>query len=157
MAENIYIAVKSLIVFPLKKIFSQDIFLTLVQKTKKNYVLLEFSQCVSTITNFDLWMSKGAYDIFALVINFLDGNWKPREVTIGLFKATKTTNQTLAKNLNELLDSYLRKKIIIYVKDEGANLNAMTMTFKTIMISREWKKVSMELVLGMLSPKLINN
>jgi hypothetical protein len=117
----------------------------LVQKTKKNYFLLEFSQCVSTITSFDLWMSKGAYDIFALVINFLDGNWKPRKVTIGLFETTETTSQTLARNLNELLDSYnLKKKIITYVKDEGANLNAMTMALKTIMISWEWKKVSME-------------
>ncbi len=117
----------------------------MVQKTKKNYFLLEFSQCVSTITSFDLWMSKGAYDIFALVINFLDGNWKPRKVTIGLFETTETTSQTLARNLNELLDSYnLKKKIITYVKDEGANLNAMTMALKTIMISWEWKKVSME-------------
>ncbi len=90
-------------------------------------------------------MSKGAYDIFALVINFLDGNWKPRKVTIGLFETTETTSQTLARNLNELLDSYnLKKKIITYVKDEGANLNAMTMALKTIMISWEWKKVSME-------------
>jgi hypothetical protein len=50
-----------------------------------------------------------------------------------LFEATKTTNQALAMNLNELLDSYnLRKKIIIYVKDEGANFNAMTMALKIV-------------------------
>jgi hypothetical protein len=62
---------------------------------------------------------KGAYDIFALIINFLDGNWKPRKITIGLFKVTETANQALVRNLNELLDSYnLRKKIIVYVKDE---------------------------------------
>ncbi len=62
---------------------------------------------------------KGAYDILALIINFLDGNWKPKKITIGLFKAIKITNQALARNLNELLDSYnLRKKIIVYVKDE---------------------------------------
>jgi hypothetical protein len=40
----------------------------------------------------------------------------------------KTTRQVLAKNLIALLDKYvLRKKIVIYVKNEGANLNAMTM------------------------------
>jgi hypothetical protein len=49
---------------------------------------------------------------------------------MSLFEVTKTTNQTLANNLNELLDSYnLRKKIITYVKDEGASFNAMTMAF----------------------------
>ncbi len=96
-------------------------------------MLPELSQCVSATANFDLWMSKGAYDIFALVINFLDGNWKHRKVTIGLFETTKITNQALARNLSEFLDSYnLRKKIIIYVKDEGVNLNAITMVLKTI-------------------------
>jgi hypothetical protein len=46
----------------------------LVQRKKDVYVLLEFSQCMLAITSFDLWMSKGTYDIFALVINFLDEN-----------------------------------------------------------------------------------
>ncbi len=74
------------IVFMSKKIFQQDVIPTLVQKTKEDYVLLELFQCVSATANFDLWMSKGAYDIFALVINFLDGNWKPKKVTIGFLK-----------------------------------------------------------------------
>jgi hypothetical protein len=48
-------------------------------------------------------------------------------MTIGLFEAIKTTNQTLTKNLTKLLDQYqLSKKIIAYVKDEGSNSNAMT-------------------------------
>jgi hypothetical protein len=35
--------------------------------------------------------------------------------------------------LSELLDFYnLRENIIVYVKDEGVNFNAMTMVFKTI-------------------------
>jgi hypothetical protein len=48
---------------------------------------------------FDLWMSKGVYDIFALVINFLDENWQPKKVTIGLFETTKIIGQALARNL----------------------------------------------------------
>jgi len=39
----------------------------------------------------------------------------------------------LAKNLIELLDNYaLRRKIIAYVKDEGSNLNTMTIILKSI-------------------------
>jgi hypothetical protein len=38
---------------------------------------------------FDFWMSKGAHDIFALVINFLNENWQPKKVTIGFFETTK--------------------------------------------------------------------
>jgi hypothetical protein len=44
-----------------------------------------------------------------------------------LFKATKTNGQALARSITKLLDKYgLRKKIIAYIKDEGSNLNAMT-------------------------------
>jgi len=65
-------------------------------------------------------MSKGAYDVFALVINFLSSDWQPKHVTIGLFEATNTIGQALARSLIELLDKYgLRKKIITYVKNEG--------------------------------------
>ncbi len=78
-------------------------------------------------------MFKGAYDVFALVINFLGSDWQPKHVTIGLFKATKTTSLAMVRSLIELLDKYgLRKKIITYVKDEGSSLNAMTIVLKAI-------------------------
>jgi len=42
-------------------------------------------------------------------------------VTIDLFETTKTIWQTLVKSLTKLLDKYgLRRKIIVYIKDEGA-------------------------------------
>jgi hypothetical protein len=54
-------------------------------------------------------------------------------VTIGLFETTKTISQALTRNLKELLDFYgLSKKIIAYVKDEGTNLNSMTIDLKFI-------------------------
>jgi hypothetical protein len=73
-------------------------------------------------------MSKGAHNVFALVINFFNEEWNPQHITIGLFEASETTRQTLARSyLVELLDQYdFKKKIIAYMKDEGANLNAMT-------------------------------
>jgi hypothetical protein len=56
-------------------------------------------------------MSKGAHDIFALVMNFLGFDRKPKHVTIGLFETTKNINQALAINLTKLLYHYgLRKK-----------------------------------------------
>jgi hypothetical protein len=78
-------------------------------------------------------MSKGAYDIFALAINFIDENWQPKKVTIGLFEAIEIIGQTLAKNLKEILDSYgLSKKIIVYVNNKGEKLNFMTTILKSI-------------------------
>ncbi len=80
--------------------------LELIKKTKETYVLplLNDSSCVTT--SFDLWMSKGAHDVFFLVIIFLGSNWKPKHVTFGLFEATETTKQTLVKNFIEFLDAY---------------------------------------------------
>jgi hypothetical protein len=43
---------------------------------------------------------------FSLVINFLNENWQPKKVTIGLFETTKTISQALAKILKELLGFY---------------------------------------------------
>jgi hypothetical protein len=43
----------------------------------------------------------------------------------GLFESIHIIGQTLVKNFIELLDNYaLRKKNIVYVKDEGSNLNS---------------------------------
>jgi len=78
-------------------------------------------------------MSKGVYDIFALVNIFFDENWQPKKVTIGLFEAIETIGRALARNLRKLLDYYgLSKKIIVYVKDEGENLNSMTTILKFV-------------------------
>ncbi len=62
-----------------------------MEKTKETYVfpLLNDYSCATTC--FDLWMSKGAHDVFVLVINFLGSNWKPKHVTLGLFEVTKIT------------------------------------------------------------------
>jgi hypothetical protein len=46
---------------------------------------------------------------------------------------TKTIDQALARSLTKLLDKYgLRKNIIAYVKDEGSNINVMTIALKVV-------------------------
>ncbi len=97
--------------FPSKRQFSQEILLGLVEKTSQMYVLPTLLECHFATMSFDLWMFKRAYDVFALVINLLGGDWQPKHVTIGLFKAIETTSQTLAINLIKLLNKYgLRKR-----------------------------------------------
>jgi hypothetical protein len=41
-----------------------------MEKTKQLYVLLDLIKCHSTTSSFDLCMSKGGCDIFALVFFF---------------------------------------------------------------------------------------
>jgi hypothetical protein len=78
-------------------------------------------------------MSKGAHDIFTLIIIFLGCDWQPKQVTISLFEATKITRQALTNNLTKLLDQFgLRNKIIAYVKDVGSNLNTLTIVLKFV-------------------------
>jgi hypothetical protein len=99
---------------------------------KQIYVLSKLGDCIST-TSFDLWMFKGAHDIFSNVINFLGFYQQPTHVIIGLFEATKIINQALATNLIKLFDQYgLRKKLIAYVKDEGSNIITMIIALKSI-------------------------
>jgi len=119
--------------FPSKKQFSQEILPRLVEKTSQQYVHPALANSFSTTDSFDLWISKGTYDVFALMINFFSNDWQPKHVTNGLFEAIETIGQALVRSLIELLDKYgLRKKIIVYVKDEGSNLNAMTIALKAI-------------------------
>jgi len=55
-----------------QKNISQAILIDLVEKMKQEYVLPTLKKCYFATTTFDLWMSKGAHDVFALVINFLN-------------------------------------------------------------------------------------
>jgi hypothetical protein len=49
-----------------------------VDKINQLYVLLTLAKCDSTIIIFDVWMSKGAHDMFTLVINILRMDLQPK-------------------------------------------------------------------------------
>ncbi len=87
------------------------------------------AKCQYIFPSFDLWMSKGGHDIFSLVIIFwaLIGN--QNMLPLGFFVQWIL----LAKKLIDLLEKYnLRKKIVVYVKDEGSNFNTMTIALKLV-------------------------
>jgi hypothetical protein len=54
-------------------------------------VLQSFTSIAIESTNFDLWMSHGKVDTFALVINFLSDTWVSMHISMGLFEVNKTT------------------------------------------------------------------
>jgi hypothetical protein len=70
-----------------------------VKKTNQLYVFPALAKCYYAIISFDLWMSKRTYDVFALVIKFLNNDWQPKHVTISLFEAIETLGQSLVKSL----------------------------------------------------------
>jgi hypothetical protein len=72
-----------------KNQFLQEILLRLVKKTNQLYVVHALAKCHYATTSFDLWMFKGACDVFALVINFLSSDGQPKHVIIGYLKQQK--------------------------------------------------------------------
>ncbi len=78
------------------------------------------------LANFDLWMSHGGVDTFALVTNFLNEVSVPMHVTMELFEVHETFEQSMAIQLQTLLEKYgLLHQVITFLKDEGSNLTIM--------------------------------
>jgi hypothetical protein len=79
-------------------------------------------------------MWKEAHDVFVLVIKFLGVNWQPKHINIRLFEAMHIIWHALVTSLINLLNKHgLRKKIMVYVKVDRSNRNAMTNALKSIM------------------------
>jgi hypothetical protein len=78
-------------------------------------ILLTLVERNFATTSFDFWISKGAVDIFALVINFLGIDWQPKHVTLGLFEFTNIDGKTLIKNLIELFEKCNSKKRLLFM------------------------------------------
>jgi hypothetical protein len=68
------------------------------------YVLLALDFCVMTTTSFDLWMSRLGHGTFDLVINFINSQWVPCHVIMGLFEAIDTARIAMATHVKDLLD-----------------------------------------------------
>jgi hypothetical protein len=89
------------------------------------------------ITTFDLWVSRSSYDTCAFVVNFINQDWFPCNITIGLFETLDTFGVTFVEKVKVLLEKFnLTQKVITYVKNKGANLNFLTIAF-TFVVSYE--------------------
>jgi len=81
-------------------------------------------------TTFDLWMLRLSYDIYVLVINFINPSWIPCHISVGSFEALDICSVAFVEQVKVLLVEFnLTNK---YVKDEGANLNFLTIAFTSI-------------------------
>jgi hypothetical protein len=88
------------------------------------FVFPSIALCATTMV--DLWMSKSSFITFALVIKFINEEWVPCHVVVDMFEALNPSGATLVEQVKSFLVEYqLTTKIIVYVKDEGANLNTI--------------------------------
>jgi hypothetical protein len=74
--------------------------------TMTKYAQHALVECLLAICAFDLWMSKGARNIFVMIVNFLSTNWEPKHITIGLFDANDTNGATMAVKLKHIFDKF---------------------------------------------------
>jgi hypothetical protein len=56
-------------------------------------------------------MLKGAYHIFAIIINFLWADWQPKHIATRFFETSDISRHALAKNLTKLLGKCDLRKI----------------------------------------------
>jgi hypothetical protein len=95
----------------------------------ENFVKMILVDYITCTIVFDLLMSQGSNDIFALVISFINALWQPCHVTI----IESTMGTTMVEQMKDLLGSFeLLNKVIGFVKDKGANLRTMTIILKNI-------------------------
>jgi hypothetical protein len=111
------------LVFPNKNVFVDDVLSRLMEKTMFTYVHPTLANCISTICTFDVWMSKDVHDVFIVVVNFLSSKWEAKHVIIELFEVSNINGVAMAPRLQQLLDKFsFTQKSLVYVKDEGSNL-----------------------------------
>lgn len=98
----------------------------ILQKTMDANVLPTMFICFIISDTFDLWMNQSGFNIFALVVNFIDDAWVPKHISVFLFKIPYTTCVTLVKIVKPFLAQFkLINKILTYVENESLNLNTL--------------------------------
>jgi len=65
-------------------------------------VFLTFVDVTIVITTFDLWMSQGGFDMFALVVNYIKKKWEPCHVTMTIFEVHETSGVVMAIQFKDL-------------------------------------------------------
>ncbi len=108
-----------------------EVLLNIVTKIKEKYVFPTLVSYITCTTSFDMWMLHASYDAFAMVINFVNSYSKPTHVIVGVFEMQNTIGATMANQVKIILDSFGSfNKVIGYVKNEGSNLNTLTIALK---------------------------
>jgi hypothetical protein len=96
-------------------------------------VFLTLTDATTVIATFDLWMSRGSFDAFALVVNYINKKWEPCHVIVGIFEVHETSGVAMTIQFKDLLAQYnLLDKVITYFKNKGVNLNTLTIVLTNI-------------------------
>jgi hypothetical protein len=62
-----------------------------------------FIDAIIIITTFDLWMPRGGFDMFVLVVTYINRKWEPCHVTATIFEVHETSGVAMVIQLKDLL------------------------------------------------------
>jgi hypothetical protein len=75
----------------------------MVNKTMERHVFPTLVDATVIRTTFDLWMSRGSFDKFAMVVNYINKKWEPCHVIVGIFEVHETLRVAMVVQLMDQL------------------------------------------------------
>ncbi|KAG0556897.1 hypothetical protein KC19_11G087000 [Ceratodon purpureus] len=121
--------------FPAGRQLADEVIPRMVSQTMEKYILPALAGCVTATASFDLWMSRRGVNTVALVIHFINEQWVPCRVTIGVFEAPDVAGAALAVEVKELLNSFnLTDKIIAFVVDDDSRLGSLISALSSMVL-----------------------
>jgi len=80
-------------------------------------------------------MSKSGMDTFVMIVHFLNAQWEPCHIIVGLFEIADTTGSVMALQVIDVLAKHgFITQVIAYVKYEGGNISTMTITLISMVL-----------------------
>jgi hypothetical protein len=68
----------------------------------ESHVFRALVKATTIIAMFDLWMSHGGFDTIVLVVNYINKQWVPCHVIIGIFEDHEIARVAMALQLKDL-------------------------------------------------------
>jgi len=86
--------------FPSRSYLVEEMLLAMVKKTMDHHVLSNLASAILVSVSFDFEKSHIDVDTFVLIINFLNDNWVPMHVNVGLFEVNRQLSNLWLYNCN---------------------------------------------------------
>ncbi len=101
--------------------------LVIVFQTFWRNVLPSLASCVTCTTSFNLWMSHGGHDTFAMVVSFINNLWEHACHSGNFWGAQHKWCSHHKPSKSVMGFFWFTWQIIAYVKDQGSNLSTLTL------------------------------
>jgi hypothetical protein len=131
--RGLFLRHDSKVQFPTRKGLMREHIPTMLTRNMDKTLLHVLMSCVTISVTSDLWMSWCGFDTFYLVVHFVNDEWVSRHGMVGIFKVVDTSGVALAEVVKWVLREFrLTDEVLAYVKDEGANMNTLAISMRSI-------------------------